>query len=341
MKRTIIILLTAVLAVNAWAENKDRGDTYTGIEREQEGVFEDDGGQAAAEVQVNRSGVQVELQFYTQSFRLNEPVQVTLNVINVSDQEVRFKISSLVYETFFFVMRTPRNEEIPLQDRFQVEKKEHRSSAGDFREVRLMPGESFSRKVDVSEWFDIREPGYYYLKGVFMPDPDKPETRVESFDYKILLKPPAVVEIKQKEEDQRQSEAIEQAKALPPYDAIVDFLDAKMKKDWTRFLSHIDAERLIRSFETYYKAWDSARSGRYKLEVVDEFRRYLTTYWQDRILRYEIQETVIKQDKAQVTAEVEYKVRNTSYVHRYDFYLYKNHANQWLIYDYVVYRVRE
>ena len=288
-----------------------------------------------------KTDIKIELQFYTQTYRLNDPIYVLINIVNVSDKDYNFTISSLIYETFFFIMRTPKNEVINLLDQFQIEKMENASASGDYREIKLQPGEVFSRKIDITQWFDIKESGYYYLKGIFHPNPDIKNKSYESFDYKILVRPPLIIENKLIEDELKQHEIIETVKKFPPDEAIIDFLDAKMKKDWERFLSHIDHERLIQSFDNYRNAYENARSGRYKLEIIGEFKNYLTTYWQDRILKYEIIETMIRQDKATVTCEVEYKVRNTSYMHRYEFYLYKNHANQWLIYDYIVLRMKD
>jgi len=283
--------------------------------------------------------VQIELQFYKDSYRLNEPIPVTINVVNNSSEAVKFNISPLIYESFFFSIITPRNEEVPLLDSFQVEMKNNQSSSGEYRTVLLMPQESFSRMIDITRWFDIREAGYYYIKGIFYSNPDNRAEGNESFNYKILIKPPVPVEGEISEEEIVRKKELEQVKKLPPYEVIEDMLDAKMKKDWQRFLIHIDAERLIKAFSDYYNAYENARTGSYRLEVVEDFKRYLTTYWQDRILSYKVLETQIKEDKATVICDVEYKVRTITYVLRYNFSLYKNHLNQWLLYDYYAHKV--
>jgi hypothetical protein len=285
-------------------------------------------------------GIQVELQFYKQTYRLNEPVPVMINVINTSDTALSFYVSSLIYETFFFTLLNPKSEEMPLLDRFQVEIKNNASSSGDWREIKLLPGESFSRVIDITEWFDIKESGYYYIKGRFFANPDKKSDLNESFNYKILVKPPLLIENKLNDEEQERITVLENIQKLPPYDAVEDLLDAKMKKDWDRFLAHIDAERLIQSFQSYNQAFENARSGRYRLEVLDDFKKYLTVHWQDRILSYKILESQIKDDNATVLCDVDYKVRLYSYTLRYTFNLYKNHVNQWLIYDYSAVKVQ-
>lgn len=285
-------------------------------------------------------GIKIELKFDQQTYRLNDPIPVMIYVVNNSDAPFTFNVSSLIYESFFFVMRTPKNEETSLLDQFQVEMKDNHSSSGDFRNIVLAPEESFSRVIDVNKWFDIRDAGYYYIKGRFYPNPDVKSQFVESFNYKILIKPPVQIEKKLVEDDQKRIMDIESSTKMPPYDVIEDLLDSKMKKDWQRFLSHVDAERLIASFQEYNNAYQNARSGRYRLEVVEDFKKYLTVHWQDRIMSYKIVESQIKEDKSTVICDVDYKVKLFSYTMRYTFNLYQNHSSQWLVYDYTALKLK-
>jgi hypothetical protein len=291
-------------------------------------------------IPVAHGELQVGLQFYRETYRLNEPIPVQINVINNSSSPVKFFVSPLIYESFFFNLKTPKNEDVSLLDNFQIEMKNSASSSGDFRQITLMPQEEFSRIIDITKWFDINESGYYYIRGIFYPDPDRKSESMESFNYKIFIKPPLVVEKEISGEELERQKEFENIKKLPPYDVIDDFLDAKMKKDWERFLFHIDATRLIKSFDDYYNAYQNARSGTYQLQVIDDFKKYLTVYWQDRILGYRILESHIKENDATVIAEVDFKVRLVTYTLRYTFSLYKNHLNQWLIYDYSALKVK-
>ncbi len=284
--------------------------------------------------------MQVALQFYKETYRLNEPINVLINVANNSSAPVSFSVSPLIYESFFFSLKTPKNEDVPLLDTFQVEMKNNASSSGDFRQITLMPQEEFSRLIDITKWFDIRESGYYYIKGIFYPNPDIKSQSSESFNYKIYIKPPLLMENQLSEQQQERQAEFEKVKMLPPYDVIDDLLDAKMKKDWERFLLHIDASRLIKSFDDYYKSYENARSGTYQLQIIEDFKNYLTVYWQDRILSYKILESHIKENDSTVIAEVDYKVRLVTYTLRYTFSLYKNHLNQWLVYDYSALKVK-
>ncbi len=286
------------------------------------------------------SEAKVELQFYNQTYRLNSPIPVVVNVFNQEGERMTFQVSPQIYESFYFLVKTPKNEDIVIKDDFRIEMKENASSAGDYRDITLDAGESFSRTIDITQWFDIRESGYYFIKGVFYPNPDDRSLKIESSFYKILVKAPAIVEETLADEKQKQINHLQEMKKLPPYDAIADLIDAKMKKDWDRFLAHIDASRLIDSFQNFSSDYQNARTGAYRLEVLERFKRYLTVHWQDMILEYKIKKSEIEDDKATVEADIEYKIRTVSYALRYTFYLYKNHENQWLIYDYTALRIK-
>ncbi len=280
------------------------------------------------------------LNFDKTTYRMNSPLNIEIKIVNISEKPKIIKLSPLNYESFYFIVKTPENETLEYRDEYKLKIKEIESSYDVIKEVKLFPDESISRKIDLTEIFDFRNDGYYYLKVLFYPDPDLKSFFLESENYKFLLKPPDIVELKIKEENYERKLNIESARKLPPYDVIDNLLDAKMKKDWDRFLMHFDVERLIYSFQNYGKAYENARKGKHKLEILEDFKKFLTTHWQDRILSYKILESYVKPEEATVDADVEYKVRELGYVLRYKFKLYKNSMNEWKIYDYIVLRVK-
>lgn len=282
----------------------------------------------------------VDLKFQKQSYRLNEPIEVNILIINNTKEPQSVMVSPLVYESFFFELKTPKNEIIPLLNSFQIELKNNASAGGDYRAFTLLPSESFSRVIDITRWFDIQDAGYYYVKGFFYPDPDKKSEMIDSFDFKILIKPPLLIEKAIKEEEHTKETVMKQVKLLPPYDVVADLLNAKMLKDWPRFMTHIDAERLITAFHDYASAYENARTGKYKFEILEDFKRYLTVHWQDRIKSYKVTETQIKDDQAIVVSDVDFKVKTFEYSMRYTFSLYKNHLNEWLVYDYTALKTK-
>ncbi|OHD53369.1 MAG: hypothetical protein A2Y33_05510 [Spirochaetes bacterium GWF1_51_8] len=285
-------------------------------------------------------GIKVELQFFTQTYRLNDPIPVMVNVVNTSKEQFHFDVSSLIYETFFFEVKTPKNEDIVINDLFQIEMKNNFSSSEDYRDITLNSGESFSKTIDINQWYLVKDSGYYFVKGVFYPNPDDKSKKIESVYYKILVKPPLMIESELLKEEQAKTLKLQQVKLLPPYEVVSDMIDAKMKKDWNRFLVHIDAERLIQSFDSFWIEYKNAKTGQYALEVIERFKKYLTVYWQDVVESYTIKKSTIEADKAQVECDVTYILRNVSYIARYTFILYKNHNGEWLVENYIVHMVK-
>lgn len=284
--------------------------------------------------------IQVSINLDQSVFRLNSSVVVETKIKNIGKRERIIKLSPFNHESFYFVVKNFQNESLPLRDDYKIKSYELKSSSDMYKEITLSPGESVSRIVDLSEIYDFRESGFYYLKVFYYPDPDVKSEFCESEEYKILLKPPQIVEEEISKEEAQRKILMEKLKKLPPYDVVDDLLDAKMKKDWERFLFHFDLERLINSFQNFAFAYQNARTGKYKLEVLKDFRRYLTVHWQDRILSYEVRESYIKGSEATVDADVEYMVRNLSYVLRYTFKLSKDYEGVWKVYDYTVLRVK-
>ncbi|MGC8764472.1 MAG: hypothetical protein ACP5QT_01105 [Brevinematia bacterium] len=289
---------------------------------------------------LDNSDIKLIIDFEKNTFRLSSSVDIEIKIVNLSQGEKLLKLSPLDYESLYFMVRTPENELLKYRDEYKLKVDESASSYDEVKEIRLLPGESISRKIDLSRIFDFRKEGYYYIKILYYPDPDVKTEFIESEYYKFLLKPPSVVEQEIKERDKKRKIELEDIKKLPPYEVVDNMLDAKMKKDWDRFLLHFDVERLIYSFQNYGKAYEAARGGKYKLEILEDFKKYLTTHWQDRILSYKVLESYVRPNEATVDADVEYKVREYSYVLRYTFKLYKNSLDEWKIYDYTVLRVK-
>lgn len=285
----------------------------------------------------------VQLQFFTQAYRLNESIPVQISVVNTSGESFDFEVSPQIHETFFFEVRTPLSEEVEVTDDFGILQRQYASSAEDYREIVLQDNESFSHQIDLSEWFDFTEAGYYYVKGIFYPNPDDDETTVESIYYKILVKTPTAVEEALTAAEQEEADELDAASDLAPYDVIEDMLEAKMEKNWDRFLLHIDTEKLIYSFQNFSDEYDNARTGAMQLQVLEEFETYLTEYWDDTILSFQVQEATITSDgeqySAEVTCEVEYQVRSLSYIMEYTFELYETQDGQWLVTDYTAHRL--
>ncbi len=279
--------------------------------------------------------IKVFLSFDRRSYRMNEPIDALITVRNAGDRPFKFKICSKTYKTFFFTVRTPKNQALPLKPKFSIEVERAVVNPDDVRVIELLPGESFSREVDISKWFDFRNAGYYIVSAVFSPDLRADEmSGVRASRFKLLVKPPVEVERRIKKEQIERVEELEKAVKSPPYEGVAHMLNARKVKDWEAFFVHLDLEKLLNAFPRFKSAYESAPTGEARIKVLKSFEDYLKTYWSDRIEDFSVFKSVIERDKAVVMCDVVYRYRRLRYKIRYTYYLYKTYDGRWLVYDY-------
>ncbi|MGC8964241.1 MAG: hypothetical protein ACP5KI_02590, partial [Brevinematia bacterium] len=276
------------------------------------------------------------LTFESEIFRISQEMPVIFTIQNSGTSDEEFAIYDDTSKTFFFELKTSQNEEVELNYNFLV-KHDFMNINNSKRTIRLSPYQSFSVKVNISDIFDIRKPGNYYLVGIFSPDglADKKDG-IRTQTYKITVKPPIKVEEETKSISEEYIKKQQELINLPPYEVVRRMLDARYRKDSKEFIIYFDFEKLIAIFPSFMKRYEESQSSSEKSKVIEKFKEYLTTYWGDPILSYSIIRTEIEGDISKVTAEVEYKLRNTSYKLIYYYSLYRTYDNKWLIYSYDV-----
>jgi hypothetical protein len=272
-------------------------------------------------------------------FRIFEPMNVVFTVENKGNSKEEFYLYDDIFKTFFFELRTDKNDVVELGYNFLVSHKFYSDASLDSarRVITLMPGQMFSVKIDISRVFDISKPGTYFLRGVFSKDglADRMEG-TSTYFYKVTIKPPLPIEkevVSISEELQRKKKEMY---GLPPYEVVNRMLSARMRKDTEEFPIYFDLEKLIVIFPSFAKKYNEAPTPSEKTKVLQSFEEYLTTYWGDPIISYSIEKTEIERQEAKVTAKVNFKLRNTYYTLMYIYNLYQTYDNRWLIYSYDV-----
>lgn len=280
--------------------------------------------------------LQPELSFEHETFRMFQDMQVVFTVRNNGYSKEEFFVYENIYKTFFFELKTERNEEVEMSYDFLV-RHDFLNLDSPKRSIILFPNQSFSVKIDISKVFDIQKPGLYYIRGIFSPDgtADKKDGIFTDY-YKITIKPPRKVEEIVYKIDEEYKRLMQEVYNLPPYEVVRRMLEAKSRKDPKEFTIYFDFEKLIMIFPSFSKRYNEGKTSLEKAKVIEKFKEYLTTYWEDPILGFTIVRTEIEGDKSTVIADVEYKLRNTSYRMRYNYYLYRTYDNRWLIYSYDV-----
>jgi hypothetical protein len=188
-------------------------------------------------------------------------------------------------------------------------------------------------KINLQETYDLG-PGFYNIRGRFFPMSSFFNAeRVEVTPYiRLIVKEDRRTEqerIREKRQLRRELKGI-----ITPDDSIEAFFEGKMHKNWEKFFYVIDLRRLIQQFPVFNKSFKEA-ADQEKNRVVEDFRAFLKQLNSDeRIIEYEIAETVIRKKQAISTVIVtsRYQTRMIKREYRFGLIL-KDH---WYIYGYTV-----
>ncbi|MGL5254335.1 MAG: hypothetical protein ACRC9L_05025 [Brevinema sp.] len=282
------------------------------------------------------SPIQVRISLFKQTFSSDEPLKAYVSFYNQSTTDQQFFLSDVLFQSLVFDLRSSANEIVPLRPEMDALARTTYSNPALYRRIRLAPGESFSFTSDLREYFNVPKSGSYYVRARFYPDPDNRSDEFFSEYFSFAQTPPAPVMQRINQEQIRRSKTLEEARQFLPGEVIQDLFEAQMKKDWERFLVHIDAEQLINAFDQYANQYNTSIDGTFRLDLLEQFKRFLTSHWNIPLSSYEIRETIIKRDTATVEADALERVRTQTRRIRYSFELSRNGQGQWVIDNYIV-----
>lgn len=278
----------------------------------------------------------IEISFIKQNYQGDESINIKFSIENTGTEESSFVLSDILDQSIDFELKTSRNEEIEVNHNTDVRLTGAFSNPSLYRNINLMPGESFSRMFDLRYLYNITTDETFYVKGIFFPDPDNKSVFITSDNTSFSHTPPLLVQQKISADLILRDQELKKLVTLLPSEIIQSFFDAQFVKDWSKFLLHIDAERLIQIFHNYSFQYNNSKDGTFKLELIENFKKFLTIHWNIPLIGYNIKETVIQGQQATVTVDATESIRFTSRKIRYVFTLYRSTQGSWLISDYTV-----
>ncbi|MGL4388366.1 MAG: hypothetical protein ACRCTJ_03115 [Brevinema sp.] len=280
----------------------------------------------------------VQVSFIKQNYAGNEAIDACVKIFNKSNSPITFSLADdfLSHQSITFELRTSQNIIIPIKNNLQALIKLKASDPSQYREITLLQGESFSKIFNIRDFYDLSEAKTYYIEALFFPDPDNHSTPYRSSFASFSQSVPSVVQEAILKETLIQTAKFKELSRLLPNEIIMSFFNSQMEKNWELFLLHIDPERLIYSFPNFAKQYDQATSGVFKLEIIDQFKRFFSTHWNIPLTSYKITRTIIEDDSATVTVDAIESIRFTNRRLRYTFTLYRTGQNSWLIENYLV-----
>jgi len=188
-------------------------------------------------------------------------------------------------------------------------------------------------KINLLDYYDLK-PGVYILKGRFFPLSSAltPRRSYEAPHIKLIIK--ENVFQKENETEAGETDTSRLKNILTPIDSVEAFFDGKMKKDWDKFFYVVDLRRMIKQFPVFFEQYQKVADNE-KSEVVKDFRVFLQELNADeRIMHYDIVETVIRKNKAIATVILTSRWRGAPIKREYRLALIKK--DHWYVYAYTV-----
>lgn len=283
-----------------------------------------------------QDSLNVDISFIKQTFHSHEPITLELSIKNKNTTPISFTLSDILEQSIKFDLKTSRNENVPVNHKKSSQLKEFYSNPALYRNISLLPGESFSRLYNLREIYDINKYETFYIKGTFYPNPDNKQNVIVS-DFKTFSHTPAPSIITKIIEDNiSRNNEFDEISTLLPHEIIQNFFEAQFDKDWEKFLLFINTEDLLQSFHNYATQYNQSTNAEFKLGLLKDFQRFITIYWNIPLTSYEIDETIIREGVAYVTVNANESIRFTQRRIRYTFTLKKSTSGAWLISDYTV-----
>jgi len=271
-------------------------------------------------------------------FHKGEEIKIYFKVINTSDKIIHLKLSD--FKPFNYYIRGYTTENVPIKerdgffaeylDRYNGYKKKVIET--EFSDIKIEPNEIIGIVIDLNKIYDLM-PGTYLLIGEFYPLSvlNNSAYVYKSTSIKIIVKEEINI-------DKTSIKKDEVLKALTPEQAIRNFFDGKIEKDWKKFFSSIHLRELIKYFQVFRDSYNNATDDE-KNKIIEDFKEFLKDLNSDeKFIGYDIEEIVIKKDKA--IARVVTTSRFQQLVIKREYKIGLMLHDQWYIYGYTVLQKR-
>lgn len=286
--------------------------------------------------QMTHTGNRIKISFMKQNYFSDEAIEMSFSIMNINNSEQTFILSDVFNQSINFKLYTAKNELMTMYPEVEARMNTTFANPALYRKITLVKGESYSRIFNLRDFYAINKQGTFYIKVIFYPNPDNKAEFYESEMISFSHTPSPIIKQKIDKDSLLRKQELQKIMKLLPNEVIASLFESQLLKDWNKFLLHIDFERLINSFNNYAQQYKRAENGIFRLDIIEQFKRFLTSHWDIPLISYKIQETIIQDDIAYVTVNAVESIGFTTRKLRYNFTLYKTGNNTWLIEDYTV-----
>ena len=269
-----------------------------------------------------------------------EPIKLFFTVSNAGNESIPIKLSDYNFLNYYIEVFTPRNVSVKEKDSFfsfqfnTIGKlKKETNLDPHFRNMQLAPKQILGLQQDLLKFFELK-PGTYYIRGKFYPI-------TSFFNSKRVIKTPFLkVIIKEGRDREREKvkemhrQKMQFKRIITPQDSIKGFFNGKLTKNWNLFFYVIDLRRLIKQFPVFYKTFKRV-SDQDKNQVVQDFKTFLKGFNTDeKIISYDIIETIVR--KKQAISKVVVKTKFREFIIKREYRIGLILKDHWYIYGYSV-----
>ena len=102
---------------------------------------------------------------------IGRPIIIKFEVYNYSSSNYFIEIADDVSFNFDFKIFSDKGETIDYSKDYIIAKKNREKIFT--KSILLAPGQSFAVEINISQWFDFKESGEFFIQGIFYPSVDK------------------------------------------------------------------------------------------------------------------------------------------------------------------------
>lgn len=253
------------------------------------------------------------------------PLRDTVKLVSARNRQQPDRYSYSQHHTFF------KGEQYSIIPGYkngktidQVQERRNRSvnlSGDPVKEVIIHPGESFSRKINLSDLYQFEPGKKYFITGYFYPNYfENKQALLKSSNQASFSIHSVSKRINPIRFPRRSSLGVA---GVTPEEIIFLFLGAERKRNWQRYFHYIHFPDYIMAYTRYAEEYTKAKAVD-RQAIIDEFKEYLSQSNHGKLIYYRILSShKINDNTSQVNVFVERELGRIKQKYEYQYTLKK------------------
>ncbi len=196
----------------------------------------------------------ITLRFNMNQYRVNAPITMQI-IVRAKEDNVSFTNSVNQFENYSFNIFDENNDIVENSETYVLWQYRGLEYMGgdNVNVVTLNQGETFSRTIDLNDWFDFKKSGRYRIEGSFFPIPDISKISVKTQTSYFLINNSRNNNSGDSKENNRIITDIPYANPStnPPYEVVANMLLALENKNWEQYFANMFMPSIIMVSQRY------------------------------------------------------------------------------------------